>query len=377
MKFICFLYVSYYNEIRDVSLERGTILTSILNKKVLLIILSIIIIGAILFFILPISVPLIVAFITALFLEPAIRLLQRRGNMKRQLSVLIVFLMFVILISVSGYILTTKVVGEVVQIAENAPTYINELTKVWENLEDDIANTTQDLPPIFVEEISNQVTNFLQKTRSELTSYVNIENAKALFTNIPNYLVNLIVYLIALFLFMIDLPRLKTKAFSYLTDKTAEKVSFMISRLTFVVVGFIKAQFLVSIIIFVASLIGLLFITPEIALFMSLIIWIIDVIPLIGSIIIMGPWTLYHLITGDVALAAKLGVLTVVLLVIRRTIEPKVMGTHIGLSPLATLISMYLGLKLFGVLGFFIGPMILIIYNSAREAGLIKIKFKI
>jgi len=297
--------------------------------------------------------------------------------MKRQLSVLVVFLMFVILISVSGYILTTKVVGEVVQIAENAPTYINELTKVWENLEDDIANTTQDLPPIFVEEISNQVTNFLQKTRSELTSYVNIENAKALFTNIPNYLVNLIVYLIALFLFMIDLPRLKTKAYSYLTDKTAEKVSFMISRLTFVVVGFIKAQFLVSIIIFVASLIGLLFITPEIALFMSLIIWIIDVIPLIGSIIIMGPWTLYHLITGDVALAAKLGVLTVILLVIRRTIEPKVMGTHIGLSPLATLISMYLGLKLFGVLGFFIGPMILIIYNSAREAGLIKIKFKI
>ena len=334
-------------------------------------------IGTILFLILPISVPLIVAFITALFLEPAIRLLQRRGKVKRQLSVLIVFLIFVILIGVSGYILTTKVIGEVVEIAENAPTYINEITKVWENLEDDIANTTQDLPPIFVEEVSNQITNFLQKTRSELTSYVNIENAKTIFTNIPNYLVNLIVYLIALFLFMIDLPRLKTKAYSYLTDKTAEKVTFMISRLTFVVVGFIKAQFLVSIIIFVASLIGLLFITPEIALIMSLIIWIIDVIPLIGSIIIMGPWTMYHLITGDIALAAKLGVLTVVLLVIRRTVEPKVMGTHIGLSPLATLISMYLGLKLFGVLGFFIGPMILIIYNSAREAGLIKIKFKI
>lgn len=377
MKIPCFLYISYYNEIRYDSLERGTILTSILNKRTLFIILSIMIIGAISFIILPISVPLIVAIITALFLEPAIRLLQRRGNINRHLSVLIVFLMFVILISVSGYILTTKVVGEVVQIAENTPTYINEITKVWENFEDDIANTTQDLPPIFVEEVSNQVTNFLQKTRIELTSYVNIENAKAIFTNIPNYLVNLIVYLIALFLFMLDLPRLKTKAFSYLTEKTAEKVSFMISRLTFVVVGFIKAQFLVSIIIFVVSLIGLLFIAPEIALIMSLLIWIIDVIPLIGSIIIMGPWTMYHLLTGDVALAAKLGVLTVVLLVIRRTVEPKVMGTHIGLSPLATLISMYLGLKLFGVLGFFIGPMILIVYNSAREAGLIKIKFKI
>lgn len=352
-------------------------MTTFLTKRMFLTLLSIIILAAILLFILPISVPLIIAFITALFLEPAIRLLQHKGKLKRHLSVLIVFLLFFILISVSGYILTTKVVGEVVQIAENAPSYINEITTVWENFEDDISSTVKDFPPVIVEEVSNQVTSFLQKTRTELTSYVNIENVKAIFTNIPNYLVNLIVYLISLFLFMLELPRLKMKAYSYLTEKTAEKVTFMISRLSYVVMGFIKAQFLVSIIIFVASWIGLLFIAPEIALIMSLIIWIIDVIPLIGSIIIMGPWTLYHLITGDVTIAAKLGVLTLILLVIRRTVEPKVMGSHIGLSPLATLISMYLGLKLFGVLGFFIGPMILIVYNSAREAGLIKIKFKI
>lgn len=352
-------------------------MTTLLNRRSLFIILAIVIIGAIVFFILPISVPLIVAFITALFLEPVIRLLKHRTKLNRHLAVLIVFLLFVILIGVSGYILSTKVIGEVVQIVDNAPSYINEITKVWESFEDEITTTTQDLPPIVVDEVSDQVTNFLQKTRTELTSYVNIENVKTIFTNIPNYLVNLIVYLIALFLFMLELPRLKKKTYSYLTDKTAEKVSFMTSRLTYVVMGFIKAQFLVSVIIFIVSLIGLLFIAPEIALIMSLIIWIIDVIPLIGSIIIMGPWTLYHVITGDAALAAKLGILTITLLVIRRTIEPKVMGTHIGLSPLATLISMYLGLKLFGVLGFFIGPMILIIYNSAREAGLIKIKFKI
>lgn len=352
-------------------------MTTFFTKRMFFTILFLILISIIVFFILPISLPLILAFFTALFLEPAIRLLHHRGKLKRHLSVLITFLIFVILIAVSGYILTTKVVGEVIQIAENAPSYINEITLVWENFEDDISTTMEDLPQGIVDEVSNQVTSFLQKTRSELTSYVNIDNVKAIFTNIPNYLVNMIVYLIALFLFMLELPRLKTKAYSYLTEKTAEKVTFMTSRLSFVVMGFIKAQFLVSIIIFIVSFIGLLIIAPEIALIMSILIWIIDVIPLIGSIIIMGPWTLYQLITGDVTLAAQLGVLTVILLVIRRTIEPKVMGKQIGLSPLATLISMYLGLKLFGVLGFFIGPMILIIYNSAREAGLIKLKFKI
>ncbi|MDQ0231301.1 sporulation integral membrane protein YtvI [Metabacillus malikii] len=352
-------------------------MTAFLNKRTLMIILTILLVSAIIFLILPISIPLIIAFITALFLEPLTRVLQQKGKLKRNFSVLIVFLIFLIIISVSGYFLTTKVVGEVVQLAQNAPSYINDIAKVWEGLEDDFSTTVQDLPPEVVQEITNQITNFLQKSRTELAGYLNIENVKTLFTNIPNVLVNLIVYLIALFLFMLELPKLKTKAYSYLTDKTAEKVSFMLSRLSFVVLGFIKAQFLVSILIFIVTFIGLLFITPELALIMSLIIWIIDVIPLIGSIIIMGPWTLYHLITGDMALAAQLGVLTVILLVIRRTVEPKVMGSHIGLSPLATLISMYLGLKLFGILGFFIGPMILIIYNSAREAGIIKFKFKI
>lgn len=113
------------------------------------------------------------------------------------------------------------------------------------------------------------------------------------------------------------------------------------------------------------------------ALIMSIIIWIIDFIPIIGSIVILGPWALFHLLTGDLAMGTQLAILAAVLLIIRRTVEPKVMGTHIGLSPLATLIAMYLGLKLIGILGFIIGPLLVIAFNSAKEAGLIRMNFKI
>ena len=151
----------------------------------------------------------------------------------------------------------------------------------------------------------------------------------------------------------------------------------MTSRLSYVVFGFLKAQFLVSVIIFIVALIGLLIISPEVAIVMSLIIWIIDFIPLIGSIVILGPWSLFHLLTGNISFGIQLAILAAVLLIIRRTVEPKVMGTHIGLSPLSTLIAMFLGLKLFGVLGFIIGPLLLIVFNSAKEAGIIKWNFKI
>src|SRR5690625_5755082 len=69
--------------------------------------------------------------------------------------------------------------------------------------------------------------------------------------------------------------------------------------------------------------------------------------------------------------------LAIILLAIRRIVEPKVMGQHIGLSPLATLIAMFLGLKLMGVFGFILGPLLVIAFNSAKEADIIKWKVKI
>ncbi|MFO1445774.1 sporulation integral membrane protein YtvI [Bacillus sp. Bva_UNVM-123] len=352
-------------------------MSAIFTKRFLFIFIIIVLIATIGYFILPVSIPLMIAIITALILEPLIKILQKKLKIKRRFSVLIVFLLFVFFIGISGYFITTKVVTEAIKLVEHAPQYINEITTAWLRIEADFSKAAKDLPKDLVDEISNQVQTFLIKTKDDLIAYINIDNVKALLTNIPNYLVSFLVYLIALFLFMIDIPRIKVGIYNHLTEKTAEKVSFMSSRLSYVVFGFFKAQFLVSIIVFIVSLIGLLLIKPDIALIMALVIWIIDVIPIIGSIVILGPWSLFHLLTGDIVLGTKLAILAAILLIIRRTVEPKVMGSHIGLSPLATLIAMFLGLKLFGILGFIIGPMILIAFNSAKEAGLIKINFKI
>jgi sporulation integral membrane protein YtvI len=358
-------------------LERSPPLSTLFTKRTLFILIIIALIAAIAFFILPVSIPIVIALITALFLEPVVRMFQERAKLKRSLSVFIVFLLFVTSIGIVGYFLTTKVITEAINLVENAPSYINEVNRVWRDFQSDLNNASEDLPPELVHEISMQVDKVLYDLRIYLTDLFNIENIKNLFTNIPNYLVSFIVYLIALFLFLIDLPRLKVGVYSHLKETTADKVKFMTSRLSYVVFGFFKAQFLVSIIIFITTLIGLLFIAPEVALLMAFVIWIIDFIPIIGSIVILGPWALFHLITGNIGLGTQLAVLAVVLLIIRRTVEPKVMGTHIGLSPLATLIAMYLGLKLIGILGFIVGPLVIIAFNSAREAGIIKTNFKI
>ena len=90
-----------------------------------------------------------------------------------------------------------------------------------------------------------------------------------------------------------------------------------------------------------------------------------------------SPLVTLYFISGDIATGTQLAILAAVLLIIRRTVEPKVMGSQIGLSPLPTLIAMFIGLKLFGFLGFFIGPLVVILFTTAREAGIIKFNFRI
>lgn len=330
-----------------------------------------------LYFMLPIAIPLIVALITALILNPLVRLLQRRTKINRKASVIIIFLLFIITIGFAGTFIVTKAIAQVVNFVEDIPAHFNQLNALYEKWVYDFQQYAQSLPPEFVKQVSNSIEENLNALSNIVKEKITLDNIAQIFAKIPQYLISFLVYLIALFLFMLELPLLRAKLYNLFTDKTAEKVSFMNNRLSNVLLGFLKAQFLLSVIIFLTSLVGLLFIAPDVAIIISLVIWLVDLIPIIGSIIILGPWALYMFLAGQTVTGIKLSILAIILLAIRRIVEPKVMGQHIGLSPLATLIAMFLGLKLLGLLGFILGPLLVIAFNSAKEAGIINWKIKI
>ncbi|HSI67806.1 MAG TPA: sporulation integral membrane protein YtvI [Planococcus sp. (in: firmicutes)] len=347
------------------------------NKKIFTIILMAAITLLIIVYILPVAVPLIIALITAILLEPLVKFMQTRFKWQRKSAVITVFIAFLLVISGILYWTVTKLIGQIIQFSKAMPEYINSLSDMWTNVENFFLRTTRDMPLEVVSSLETEFAVVLGDMRNWTLSILNYDTVTNLLTGIPAFLVSFIVFVIALFLFMLDLENLKVLLFKRLKESTAEKVRFMAARLSKVVFGFLKAQFLVSLIIFAVSLVSLYIIVPEYALVMSLVIWIVDFIPILGSIIVLTPWFIYQFISGDIVLGTQLAILALILLVIRRTVEPKLMGSQIGLSPLATLIAMFIGLKLFGFIGFFVGPLMVILYTSARESGMIKDDFKI
>ena len=347
------------------------------TKRNFIIALSIIISILIFFYIIPIAIPIILALLTAMVIDPLVRLVEKKFKWDRKIAVISIFIFILAILSSVLYYTVTRLIGKIIDFTKTAPGHFNTLSGMWIDMQNKLFQYTAGMPKEVIDSIQIGFKNVFDSIRIAILDLLSYEQITSVLADVPNFLVSLIVFIIALFLFMLELPDLKKSVFKYFTQSTAEKVRFMVTKLNSIVFGFVKAQLLVSIIIFVVTLVGLLFIKPEYAIVMSIIIWIIDVIPILGSIIILAPWSLYYFISGDVATGTQMAILAIILLVIRRTVEPKIMGSQIGLKPLPTLIAMFIGLKLIGFLGFFIGPIVVILFTTAREAGMIKVNFKI
>ncbi|KAA0966631.1 sporulation integral membrane protein YtvI [Sporosarcina sp. ANT_H38] len=348
-----------------------------LKKGNLIITISIFVIILVIIFILPVSLPIIFALLTAIIINPLVKLTEKKFKWNRQISVISVFILILAIITSLLYFTVTQLIGKIIDLTKVAPDYFNTLSGMWIDVQNKLLQYTSGMPEEVVIGIQKEFKNVFDSIRESILNLLSYDKIMSLMTEIPNFLVSFTVFIIALFLFMLELPELKRLLFRHLTTSTAEKARFMITRLNSVIFGFLKAQILVSLIVFVVTFIGLLLVIPKYAIVMSLVIWIIDIIPILGSIIILAPWSLYMFISGDIATGTQLAILAAVLMIIRRTVEPKLMGSQIGLSPLPTLIAMFIGLKLFGFIGFFIGPLAVILFTTAREAGIIKVNFRV
>src|SRR5699024_12124721 len=80
-------------------------------------------------------------------------------------------------------------------------------------------------------------------------------------------------------------------------------------------------------------------------------------LPIFGAILIFLPWIIYNFTTGDFTLGIGLSILYGLIVAQRQFIKPKILSSSIGISPLATLFTMFVGFKLIGVIGIVIGPL--------------------
>lgn len=134
-------------------------------------------------------------------------------------------------------------------------------------------------------------------------------------------------------------------------------------------VGYLKVQFFYAVISLFAGLIFWNAMGNPYAILISLIAATLEFIPIVGNGTIYIPWALVALVLGDTHIAWQPAALYAVLFLIRRLSEPKVMSHNIGVSPLLSLIGMFVGMMAGGIFGLIMGPVLTAVFVSIWRAG--------
>ena len=133
-------------------------------------------------------------------------------------------------------------------------------------------------------------------------------------------------------------------------------------------IAYLRTQGIIMLIIAAICTIGLLMIENNYALLIGIGIALFDAFPVLGSGLILIPWAVICLLAKDIRAAVILAVMYVSCQLVREVLEPKMLGNKIGIPPIGTMMAMYVGVKLFGVSGFLLGPVGLIILKTCFSA---------
>lgn len=135
---------------------------------------------------------------------------------------------------------------------------------------------------------------------------------------------------------------------------------------------YLRACLLLGLLTFCLSFIGLALMRIPYAFIIALLLAVVDLLPLLGTGVILIPWALICLLLGQVKLGIGLLALYGVTTLVRQVLEPKLIGDGLGLHPLLSLFSMYAGLRLFGVWGMILAPLVTAgvraVFGGGRES---------
>ncbi|RKL66178.1 sporulation integral membrane protein YtvI [Salipaludibacillus neizhouensis] len=327
-----------------------------------------------------ISYPFWIAALLVWMFHPLIRLLRAKVNFPNGLAVLVALLLGLSTLfgAITG--LVFLIIFGVRRISDFIPNWIQTTaTQVQEVFNESIFPIWQQLTGV-IDELTPEQQATLQdgiatlgtRLASTLADYGQqlADGLTQLIIIVPSFLLAFFFIFIAFYFIGKDWEKLFRKVYDITPAPLIKKSKAFRNMLQYRVFGFLRAQVILMIIASILVFIGLAILRVEHALTIAMIVGIAEILPYLGSGTILIPWFLYMFFTGDISMGIGLAIVYGVTIGIRQAIEPKILSSSMNLNALAVLVSLFVGFQIFGILGVFLGPLILVILVIFKDIGL-------
>ncbi len=314
--------------------------------------------------------PFVIGWIIAWIASPLVRFFEEKLKLKRKAGSAFVIVVVIGLVVLCIYLIGAKIVDESIG-------FINALPDMWENAVADFEEIGERLNVIYArfpkdmqdtlaaigEEASTFIGDFLGRISSPTIAAVG-NFAKRL----PAWLISIIMCLLSSYFFVAERNHVNEWCHDHIPHLLMERLSMVKHSLGRSVGGYFKAQLKIEIWMYLLLVIGLSILKVDYVLLIALGIAILDLLPFFGTGTVMVPWAIIKILSADYQMAIGLLIIWGVGQLARQIIQPKIVGDSIGVPPIPTLLLLFFGYKVGGVLGMIIAvPLGLLLYTLYEE----------
>jgi len=308
--------------------------------------------------------PFIIGYVISLIIGKPVDFLHSKLKIWRGVCVIFMLLLSVSIILTVGTLIVMRLAREIESFAQRIPEYTAVITDAIDRAQYRFEGLLSDTPYIFGMSINDIVVDFGANLATSLGSFVT-QGAFNAATSLPNLILVIVFSVVSAFFFTKDKQVINSILANSLPAGIVRSMRNFRQGMATAAGGYIKAQLILMSLVTAISFLGLTIIGNQYAIFIGLGIGILDLLPILGAGAVLVPWAIISFINGNVQLGVSLLILYGVCMLTRQSLEPKIVGEQIGVHPLLTLMSLFIGLTLFGPIGIILGPFIAIAIKVA------------
>lgn len=312
--------------------------------------------------------PFVFGFVISMVISPIVGFLQKHLRIKRGISTIFLIIVVITIAVIAGVYLVNKVFQEARYMSESLPGQLEALRDFMDDMQNRFDRFMSFIPDEFAlefEEIVNTLINTIAGSLGDVAKNASVN----VVTKIPGFLLSGFLCLISAFFFTRDKQLIKDTLVSNLPGWLKTRVQTVQEGFFSAVTGYLRAELIIMSVVAAICILGLSILGYPYAVLMGIVICLMDALPIIGGSLIFWPWAIYCMVTGNYPYAVGLLLTNVACFFARQLLEPKVVGQQIGVHPLLVLVSLYVGLKLFGLAGLFLGPVLIVTAKLIMKSG--------
>ena len=315
--------------------------------------------------------PFVIGWFIAYLAYPLVGWMESRVKIKKKLGSALIIILVIAIVAGLGYLGIVKLIREIQMALTNAPDLYQDLEAGLREIGARFQGVYKMLPENIQSGWNSLIQNMDEKAGSVIAGIGNpaVEATGNVVKRIPGILVSVIVALVSAYFFTAQREEIIQWSKKVAPKAIEARMSIVMYNLKYAVGGYFKAQFKIMVVVGLILLCGFLILGVDYAFLLAILIAFLDLLPFFGTGTALIPWAVYKFFVMDIKTSVALLIIYGITQLVRQIIQPKLVGDSIGLSPLLTLLLLYAGYRVGGLLGMIVAVPIGMIILNLYKAG--------